>query len=88
MQKKDGMMYAPVGKAERVCEPGEFPIAAVGLDHGHIYGMCNGLTEAGADVKWVFNQDRSKMQALGERFGARQGLLHGLRLRESLRAFQ
>lgn len=72
------MTYAPTaGKTKPAMKPGEFTIAAIDLDHGHIYGMCNGLTEAGADVKWVFDQDRSKMQALGERFGARQGLLHG-----------
>ena len=63
MQKKDGMMYAPVGKAEHVCEKGEFPIAAIGLDHGHIYGMCNGLLEAGAELHWVWDPDPAKVEA-------------------------
>ena len=44
MEKKDGMNYAPKGKPSPVVGPGEFQIAAVALDHGHIYGMCNGLT--------------------------------------------
>lgn len=47
MNRSDGMRYAPVGKAQPVCKPGEFTIAAMSLEHGHIYGMCNGLIEAG-----------------------------------------
>jgi len=43
-----GMSYAPQGRPEPVVGPGEFVFAAMHLDHGHIYGMCNGLTEAGA----------------------------------------
>ncbi len=62
MQKSDGMHYAPQGKARPVVEPGEFAIAALALDHGHIYGMCNGLTEAGADLKWVYDPDPRKIE--------------------------
>ena len=69
MQKKDGMMYAPVGKTERVCAPGEFPIAVIGLDHGHIYGMCNGLIEAGADLCSVWDPDPDKMEAFQNIYG-------------------
>ena len=47
MNKGDGMNYAPVGKPDPVVKPGEFVFAAIGLDHGHIYGMTNGLLEAG-----------------------------------------
>lgn len=43
MQKSDGMNYAPQGNFNAVCQPGEFIFAAAALDHGHIYGMCNGL---------------------------------------------
>ncbi|GMA58939.1 hypothetical protein GCM10025858_34420 [Alicyclobacillus sacchari] len=46
MSTRDGMNYAPQGKPNPVCEKGEFRFAAIGLDHGHIYGMCNGLIEA------------------------------------------
>lgn len=63
MQKADGMNYAPQGKAEAVVSKGEFQIAAVGLDHGHIYGMTNGLREAGAEVKWVYDPDPEKVAA-------------------------
>jgi predicted dehydrogenase len=31
------------------------------LDHGHIIGQCNGLTEAGATLKWVFDPDAKKV---------------------------
>lgn len=58
---KDGMNYAPKGKPQPVVEKGAFYIAAVALDHGHIYGMCNGLTEAGAELKWVYDPDPKKI---------------------------
>ena len=62
MQKADGMNYAPTGKSEPVVGPGEFAFAAVALDHGHIYGMSNGLIEAGADLKWVYDPDPEKVE--------------------------
>ena len=68
MQKSDGMNYAPEGEARHVVERGEFPIAAVALDHGHIFGMCNGLTEAGAHVKWVYDPDPEKVARFRDAF--------------------
>lgn len=62
IQKSDGMNYAPKGKAAPVVAPGEFVFAAVALDHGHINGMCNGLTEAGATLKWVYDPDPKKVE--------------------------
>ncbi|WP_168121015.1 Gfo/Idh/MocA family oxidoreductase [Paenibacillus sp. HB172176] len=61
MSNNDGMNYAPKGKPNRVVEPGQFVFAATSLDHGHIYGMCNGLVEAGAVVKWVYDADSAKV---------------------------
>lgn len=61
MQKSDGMSYAPVGKPNPVAQPGQFIFAAVALDHGHIYGMCNGLIEAGATLRWVYDPDADKV---------------------------
>ena len=63
MNKGDGMNYAPVGKPDPVVKPGEFVFAAIGLDHGHIYGMTNGLLEAGATLKWVYDPDPEKVAA-------------------------
>lgn len=68
MQKADGMFYAPKGKSVPVCAPGEFPIAAVGLDHGHIYGMANGLVEAGAELRRVYDPDPAKVKRFREVF--------------------
>jgi predicted dehydrogenase len=62
------MNWAPKGKPAPVVKEGEFPIAAVALDHGHIYGMCNGLTEAGATVKWVYDHNPQRMDAFCEKF--------------------
>jgi predicted dehydrogenase len=61
MQKSDGMNYAPQGSFQTVCQPGEFVFAAAALDHGHIYGMCNGLREAGGELKWVYDLDPAKV---------------------------
>ncbi len=68
MSKQDGMNYAPKGKPAPVVEKGQFPIAAVALDHGHIYGMINGLTEAGAELKWVYDPDPEKVTAFCKAF--------------------
>lgn len=67
-QRADGMNYAPQGKPQPVVKPGEFRVAAVGLDHGHIYGMCNGLGEAGADICWVYDPDPIKLERFLEAF--------------------
>jgi predicted dehydrogenase len=72
MASTDGMTHAPVGKPSPVCKPGEFVIAAAHLDHGHIYGQCNGLVEAGAVIKWVFDPFPERVAAFIEKFpGAR-----------------
>ncbi len=68
MQKSDGMNYAPKGKPNPVCREGEFVFAAIALDHGHIYGMCNGLVEAGATLKWVYDPDPKKVEAFRKAF--------------------
>ena len=67
-QKSDGMNYAPRGKPSPVVKPGEFAFAAAHLDHGHIYGQCNGLTEAGAELRWVYDPDPKKVAAFREKF--------------------
>ncbi|MEZ0217327.1 MAG: Gfo/Idh/MocA family protein [Rariglobus sp.] len=67
-QKSDGMNYAPQGKPRPVVKPGEFIFAAAHLDHGHINGQCNGLVEAGGQLKWVYDGDTTKAEALAARF--------------------
>lgn len=62
MQRADGMNYAPQGKPDPVVEKGEFRFAAVGLDHGHIFGMCNGLLEAGGELVSVYDPDPAKVE--------------------------
>ena len=68
MQKADGMRYAPTGKPNPVCEKGDFRFAAVGLDHGHIFGMCNGLLEAGGELAWVYDPDPTKVEDFCQTF--------------------
>lgn len=70
MQKADGLNYAPEfsGKARKVVEEGRFFFSAVGLDHGHIYAMTNGLLEAGATLRQVYDDDEKKIAAFLARY--------------------
>ena len=63
MSRVEGLNYAPQGKPAPVVKEGEFIFAAVALDHGHIYGMTNGLCEAGGTLKWVYDPDPNKVLA-------------------------
>jgi predicted dehydrogenase len=65
----DGASYAPTATtANKVCEPGDFAFAAIGLDHGHIYGMCNGLLEAGGQLRSVYDPDPAKVEQFRARY--------------------
>ena len=68
MGRKEGMDYAPSGKPDTVVGKGEFAFAAIGLDHGHIGGMCNGLMEAGAELKYIYDPDDAKLDAYCARY--------------------
>jgi predicted dehydrogenase len=68
MSASDGGTYAPAAMPAPVVEPGEFVFAAIGLDHGHIYGMCEGLIGAGGTLKWVHDADPAKVEAFRARF--------------------
>lgn len=68
MASKEGLTYAPQGKAKSVCEKGAFPFAAAALDHGHIFGQCNGLIEAGGDLRYVYDPDPRKVADFCERY--------------------
>ncbi len=54
----------PEPKPAPVVKPGEFPFAAAFLEHGHIYGQCGGLEEVGAELRWVYDPDPKKVEAL------------------------
>ena len=62
--RKEGINFAPKGKPAPVVGPGEFIFAAIGLDHGHIGGMCNGLIEAGGTLKYIYDPDKNKLDKL------------------------
>ena len=60
--------YAPQRIPKPVVQPGEFVFAAMGLDHGHIYGMTGGLVEAGGTLKSVYDPDSAKAAAFCKAF--------------------
>ena len=62
MQKSDGMHYAPRGKSRPVVLARRVPLRGGSSDHGHIYGMSNGLIEAGATLKWVYDPDPERVR--------------------------
>lgn len=66
--QSSGMHYAPKGKPAPVVQAGEFVFSVAALDHGHIYGMCNGLIEAGATLKNVYDPDPVKVKAFVDTF--------------------
>jgi len=65
---KDGASYAPTSDAKRVVNEGEFCFAAAFLDHGHIYGQVNGLRDAGATLKYVYDPDSDRLKAFCEKY--------------------
>ncbi len=66
--KTDGQNYAPKGKVKPVCKAGEFLVGIIGLDHGHIFGMSNGLSEAGATLAMVYDPSPEKVAEYCERY--------------------
>lgn len=53
---------------EPVVAPGEFVFAAVGLAHGHIFGMVEQLIEAGGILSLVFDDDPAMLADFVDRF--------------------
>jgi predicted dehydrogenase len=68
VQKSDGMTYAPKGKLAPVVAAGGFRFAVMHLDHGHIYGMCNGLLEAGGELAMVYDTDPARVAVFLQSF--------------------
>ncbi|MGN0485044.1 MAG: Gfo/Idh/MocA family protein [Lachnospiraceae bacterium] len=66
--KNDGQNYAPRGTVKPVCARGEFQVGIIGLDHGHIYGMSNGLSEAGASLTMVYDPSPEKVAEYCRRY--------------------
>lgn len=62
------MYYAPKGKSAPVVEHGAFVFSAIGLYHGHIYGMCNGLLEAGGVLKSYYDDNSQYMHNFAKQF--------------------
>ncbi|WP_158965404.1 Gfo/Idh/MocA family protein [Paraglaciecola sp. L3A3] len=65
---KDGANYAPSGISEKVVQPGEFTFSIAYLDHGHINGQTNGLLQAGATLKYVYDSDSTRLAAFCEKY--------------------
>ena len=57
-------------KPQAVTTPAEFPVGVIGLDHGHIGGMCASLREAGAGIAKVYDRDFAKRDVFCRQYGA------------------
>jgi predicted dehydrogenase len=62
------MPYEPLPKPVPVVKPGEFIFAASHLEHGHIYNQCQGLIEAGGELRYVYDTDPERLAAFCKRF--------------------
>lgn len=58
----------PLEKPKPVVKPGEFIFAATHLNHGHLFGQCQGLIEAGAELRYVYDADPKNVEALRQKF--------------------
>jgi predicted dehydrogenase len=58
---KDGANYSPEGKVQKVIEANQFFFSVAFLDHGHIYAQTNGLVQAGATLKYVYDSDAKRL---------------------------
>ncbi|NCF74246.1 MAG: Gfo/Idh/MocA family oxidoreductase [Gammaproteobacteria bacterium] len=65
---RDGATYAPTSEVQHVVAPGEFCFAVAHLDHGHIYGMTNGLRDAGATLKKVYDPEPARLKKFTEAY--------------------
>ncbi|MEN0645178.1 Gfo/Idh/MocA family oxidoreductase [Alkalicoccobacillus gibsonii] len=45
-----------------------FSFSVVGMDHGHIFGMVDGLCRAGATLHHVYDRDKAKQQKLLDKY--------------------
>lgn len=68
MKQSEGANYAPDPVPAPVVEPGELVFGAAHLNHGHIYGMVEGLLGAGGTLGWVYDPDPARLAAFTERF--------------------
>lgn len=67
-ERVEGLNYAPKGKPNPVVNGDEFVFAAMALDHGHIGGMCNGLIEAGAKLKYVYDSNLERAEKFASNY--------------------
>ena len=67
----DGANYVPQSEAAHtpeVVEAGEFVFSVAYLDHGHIYAQTQGLMDAGATLKWVWDSDAERLAKFAQQF--------------------
>lgn len=59
-------LQIPHVERKPVAAKGEFKIAAVGIEHNHIFKMCDELIKAGAELAWVYDADHAKIKQFVE----------------------
>jgi predicted dehydrogenase len=62
------MLYAPLPKPVPVVKPGEFIFAASHLEHGHVYGQCDGLIEAGGELRYVYDTNPERLAGFCKKY--------------------
>jgi predicted dehydrogenase len=69
VNKADGMNYAPksLKKRDNILKSGTLNFAVIGLDHGHIHAITQGLIEVGATPTYVYDDDKQKAKEFCEK---------------------
>ncbi len=65
MSHQDIFVFPPVTEQQPVHG---VAFGVIGLAHGHIYGMCDGLVKAGAQMKYVYDPDEKHIAAFIKQF--------------------
>lgn len=68
LRKADGSEYKFNYEKKDVVKPGEFNIAGVQFEHGHIHGQIAALTKAGATLKWIYDKREDVLKSLAEKY--------------------
>lgn len=65
---RDGQSFKPqFTETKAVIDPGQLTFAAAYFDHGHIYGQIEGLMQAGANLKYIFDPNPERVQAFAQK---------------------
>ena len=55
------LLEIPKYRTVKACKE-RFVFSVIGLKHSHIYAMCKGMLDAGAELKYVYDDDEQLLK--------------------------